>query len=52
MGRMHTSTIDSHTHTLLCGYGLSTGPTEGLSLRCQVIGHPWQPTTTVLLPNQ
>jgi len=23
-----------HTHTPLCGYGLSTGPTEGLSLWC------------------
>jgi len=39
--------IHTHTHTPLCGYGLSTGPTEGLSswwLKNR--SPPRQPTTT------
>jgi len=40
-----------HTHIPLCGYELSTGPTEGLSLWWLEIGHPppQQPTTTITI---
>jgi len=37
-------------HVLLCGYTLSIGPTDGLSLCCSSVV-PWQPTTTTTFPD-
>jgi len=45
-GYLSLELIHTYTHTPLCGHGLSTGPTEGLSSWWFRNRSPRQPTTT------